>query len=649
MSPLLLWTLVGLPAVAGTALCIGGHHAARAARPVAVSVAALVAVLAVAAAITRPAVTVPFIEGADFALAVDPLSAVVIPTVALVAFLVLVFASSRNAAPETTPPSRFHGLMLVFIAAVMTTATAATLPALLFSWELMGAMSYALIGFRWHDAKRVSAGLTAFLATRTADLGLYVAAAAALAGGAGFALSELGESTSGWRHVAAAGILVAALGKAAQLPFSFWLSRAMEGPSPVSALLHSAAMVAMGGYLLLRTAPLLAATGWAAPAAAWAGALTALALGAVAVAQKDLKQLLAASTAAQLGLVVLAAGVGATAGGTVHLVAHAATKALLFLAAGAWLAALGTRDLDALRGAGRQWPVVGAAFAVGALSLAGVAPLALWATKDQVLAAALEVSPALYVAGLAASLLSAAYAGKALFSVLGARKARGAVQYGAVQYGGGDNDARRIGAWEQAPLVVLASGAAVLGVLALPPLGGRLRSMLGGESAPAAGWIELAVSAALALAVLGLVGRWGTPRPGWAAEWLGLERAAHRLAVQPVLRLADGAARFDDDVLDRGVLLLARGIRRAAGGAARSDDKGLDAAVGAVSYGGLRAAQAAARADSGGVDAAVESTARAARRFGRAARRPQTGQLHHYYVQAAAVLAAAAVLLLVVR
>merc|ERR1711965_1184935 len=119
----------------------------------------------------------------------------------------------------------------------------------------------------------------------------------------------------------------------------------MEEPSPVSALLHSAAMVAMGGYLLLRLSPLLLASGWAGWAAAWIGAATTIVLGVIAIGQSDLKQLLAASTAAQLGFVTLAAGIGATAGGTAQLIAHAATKALLFLIAGAWLAATGTKQL----------------------------------------------------------------------------------------------------------------------------------------------------------------------------------------------------------------------------------------------------------------------------------------------------------------
>ncbi|WP_305143039.1 proton-conducting transporter transmembrane domain-containing protein [Kocuria marina] len=338
-----LLAVVVLPATVGAVLAL--TRAERAAAPVAVATAAVTTVLAAVAALARPALAYPFVAGADFALEADALAALTLPMVAGVTLLVLVFAagSIRAARP------RFHGLMLLFAAAALTTVTAASLPALLFAWELMGATSYALIGFWWRDADRVSAGLTAFITTRTADLGLYVAAGAALAGGAGMALSALPAAESPWRHVIAAGILVAALGKAAQLPFSFWLSGAMKGPSPVSALLHSAAMVAMGGYLLLRVEPLLASTGWAGPAAAWIGAVTAVLMGFVALAQRELKQLLAASTVAQLGFVVLAAGVGAVSGGAAHLVAHASTKALLFLAAGAWLTALGTEELAALR------------------------------------------------------------------------------------------------------------------------------------------------------------------------------------------------------------------------------------------------------------------------------------------------------------
>lgn len=615
----MLWTLVVLPALVGATLGLGGRRADRVAGPASISTAAVVLALAVAVAVRRPEVAVPFVLGTPFALAVDTLSAVVLVTVAAVTVLVLAFALGDVRAS----PARFHGLMLVFVAAVALTATATTLPTLLVAWEIMGATSYALVGFAWRRPGNAEAGAVAFLTTRTGDLGLYVAAGAALAGGAGLGLAQLSEASTGWRHVIAAGVLVAALGKAAQLPFSFWLSRAMAGPSPVSALLHSAAMVAMGGYLLLRTTDLLAVTGWAATTAAWVGATTALVLGVVAVAQRDLKQLLAASTSAQLGFVVLAAGVGAVAGGTAHLVAHAATKALLFLVAGAWLSALGTKQLASLRGAGRRWPTVGIAAGLGALTLAGIAPLSLWATKDQVLAAALKESLALYVTGLAAAALSAVYAGKIVVVVWRRPSPDAEAGYDEEQVG-----SRHVGLAERGPLVLLAGAAAVLGLLAMPPIGDRLRAALGDTTTPTAAAWELVLSAGLALTVLAAVawtvsGRWRAPQPRWAAQWLGLEQAAHALVVAPTMALARVLARFDDRVLDRAI----------------------DSSATATSA----LARRLGHLDIHGVDGVVEGVARATRRAGQLARRPQTGQLHEYYAQATAILAVGVLLLIVVR
>jgi NADH:ubiquinone oxidoreductase subunit 5 (subunit L)/multisubunit Na+/H+ antiporter MnhA subunit len=342
----------------------------------------------------------------------------------------------------------------------------------------MGATSYALIGYWWREPRRVSAANTAFWTTRAADLGLYVAAGAAMAGGAdSLALAGLPHATLPWLDVITVGVVLAAFGKSAQLPFSSWLSRAMQGPGPVSALLHSATMVAAGAYLLLRMNPLLAASGWGVPVTAWAGAVTALALGLVAVAQGDLKQLLAASTCAQVGFMVLAAGAGGVRGGVAQLVAHAATKSLLFLAAGAWLTALGTKQLPALRGAARRYRLVGVTFTVGAAVLAGLPPGSLWVTKDEVLAAALHASPALYAVGLAAAVVSAVYSAKAAWYVWQPVSADAGAGYDTEGRG-----TRRVAPVTRPPLAVLAVLAAVLGVLAIRPWPGRWA----GRSAPPA-------------------------------------------------------------------------------------------------------------------------------------------------------------------
>lgn len=600
---MVLWLLIAVPLATGTTLLLSGRRADNAAAPVALAATVATLALSVVAAVQRPAVSASYVEGVRFGLRVDGLSSVMVVTISVVLLAVLVFATGE------LRTARFFGFMLLFAGAMLVTVTATTLVALLMAWEVMGAASYALIGFWWRDSRRASSGAVAFLTTRTGDLGLYLAAGAALAGGAGgLVLDDLAGLPDGWRDVVAAGIVLAALGKSAQLPFSFWLSRAMDGPSPVSALLHSATMVAAGAYLLLRLEPLLSATAWAAALVAWAGALTALALGAVAVVQRDLKQLLAASTCAQVGFMVLASGTGGVAAGTGLLVAHALTKSLLFLAAGAWLTALGTKSLPALHGVARRYPVVGVTFTIGAVGLAGIPPLSIWVAKDSALATALHDSAPLYLVGLAAGALSAAYAGRALALVWSPP----------IRESLWDNEqpgTRRVTPWQHAALPPLAAGAAGLGVW--PAFSDLVTTV---------DWWEMVVSAAVALGAAGVaatvVRRHGdVPSQPALAGWLGLETLAHKGIAVPVRVTAEALARFDDRVI-------AGGVRKAAGL-------------------GMSLARATDRRVEWSFDGAVRAVARGFRDLGRLARRPQTGQLHQYYAQAVVILAALAVLLVV--
>ncbi|MFE7804459.1 NADH-quinone oxidoreductase subunit L [Streptomyces sp. NPDC057430] len=608
---LLLWSLIGLPLGAGTLLALAGRRADRWAPSLAVAVSSVALGLAVTSSLRHPAVEAPLLEGLPVRLAVDGLSGVLVVTVTAVTLAVLLFSAAEFGTDEAR--GRFFGLMLVFAGSMLVTVTAATLPTLLMGWEVMGATSWALIGYWWREPERTAAADTAFLTTRTADLGLYLAAGAALAAGPGpLALDELARAGEPWLSFVTAGILVAALGKSAQLPFSFWLSRAMQGPSPVSALLHSAAMVVAGAYLLLRAGPLLDASGWGAEAAAWVGAATAVALGLVAVAQSDFKQLLAASTCAQIGFMVLAAGTGAITGGALQLMAHATAKSLLFLVAGAWLTAWGTQHLPALRGAARSRRAVGVLCTVGALSLAGLPPLSLWAAKDVLLAGALEDSPWLYTAGLAAAALSAVYSVRILWFVWGRPEQRAT---------GG----RRIPAGAVVPLALLAVACVALTPVAFPPVRDALTRYLGldGQQSPHA-W-EFALSSALALSAAAAAWAWGgrpLPLP-FRAKWLGLERAARVLLVSPTLAVARAAAVFDDRVLDRAVDATAQG----AVGCARWTNRFVERAV----------------------DGMVEGVATAARRLGGWARRPQTGQLHQYLAQAVAAFSVLALVLVLVR
>ncbi|WP_131739992.1 proton-conducting transporter transmembrane domain-containing protein [Actinomadura roseirufa] len=593
----------GTPLLAGALLLAAGRRAGRAAPAVAVGVAFLVLAAAVTAAVTRPAARFAFLPGRTGGLAVDDLSAVLAVTVASVLAAVLLYASVEGYGP------RFHGLMLVFAGAMLVTVTASDLVLLLMGWEVMGAMSYALIGYIWQDAGHVASADIAFLTTRAADTGLYAAAGFALAGARSLELSTLSGAADPWRDLIAGGVVLAALGKSAQLPFSFWLARAMAGPSPVSALLHSATMVAAGAYLLLRLHPLLAATQWAETLVSWAGVLTALLLGAVALAQRDLKQLLAASTCAQIGFMFLGAGTGSQAGGTSQLVAHAAVKSLLFLCAGAWLATLGTQRLDGLPGAARGHRLVGVTFGVGALALAGLPPLSLWITKDTVLAAARERSPALLAAGFAASVLSAAYAAKAL-----------AWAWRPAADGTPGGPGHRTPVPAGTALTALAVAACVLG--AVP-----WRRILGvpDEARPHAWGLAVSgtVAAVTVAAVVAAVRRGGFTAPRWALGWLYLERAAVAGVARPVMALARALDRFDDRVIDGAVRSAARGAWWASRLATGRIEVRVDGLTGAAGRG--------------------------ARRLGALARRPQTGQVHLYYAQAAVVLGVLAAVALLAR
>ncbi|MCM2389749.1 NADH-quinone oxidoreductase subunit L [Streptomyces albipurpureus] len=604
----LLWALIALPLTVGTLLTAAGRHADRAAPAVGVACAAVTLGLAIAVALRHPTAQAPLLEDLPVRLAVDGLSGLMAVTVAAITAAVLLFSVGDIGRGESR--ARFFGLMLLFSGSMLTTVTAASLPVLLMAWEVMGATSWALIGFWWRDPARGHAANTAFLTTRAADLGLYLAAGAALASGQAntLALNELAHTADPWLSAITAGVIVAALGKSAQLPFSFWLSSAMQGPSPVSALLHSATMVVAGAYLLLRLEPLLSASGWGGPVVAWTGAVTAVLLGLVAVAQTDLKQLLAASSCAQIGFMVLAAGTGAVTGGTVQLMAHAAAKSLAFLVAGAWLTALGAKTLRALRGAARGYRTAGIAFTVSALTLAGIPPLSLWAAKDLLLAGALKESVWLYAVGLAAGVISAVYAVKALWFVWRPTPVSGS----------------RLPHSEPPPLLLLAVACVGLTALALPPAREAVARVLRTTAEPAPLAWEFVLSGGLALLASAVVWTRGAPAIGapWR-DWLRLEAAARLLLVRPTIRAAHALAVFDDRVLDR--------------------------TIDAAAHSALSLARWTDRRVEAGVDAAVEGVASTTRALGRWARRPQSGQLHQYLAQAVAAFTVLAIALVFVR
>ena len=323
----------------------------------------------------------------DVGLLVDSLTVTLFATVTLVATLVHIFSIGYMRQDARYP--RFFAYLGLFCFAMLGLLLGGTLLHVLIFWEGVGACSYLLIGFWYEKPQAANAAIKAFVVNRLADVGflagigvlmwqvgnvtlphLWVLLGAAGRGGS-IGLPDHTTFSAGWLTVAGLGLFCGAIGKSAQFPLHVWLADAMEGPTPVSALIHAATMVAAGVYLLARAFPLL--TPDAKLAIAIVGAIT-LATGAlIAVAQTDIKRVLAFSTMSQLGYMVLAIGVGSWVGSLFHLVTHAFFKALLFLGAGSVIqAAKHEQELPQYGWLMRKIPVTAVTFAVGVFALSGV-------------------------------------------------------------------------------------------------------------------------------------------------------------------------------------------------------------------------------------------------------------------------------------
>jgi NADH-quinone oxidoreductase subunit L len=292
---------------------------------------------------------------------------------------------------------RYYALVLLFIGAMAGLVLASSLLLLLLFWELVAFCSYALISFHNDDPRAVAAGVKALIITQLGGVGLLVGVLAARAylgdDQISTLLAQAGTLPPAVLRLIAFGFLAAAAAKSAQVPFHTWLPGAMEAPTPISALIHAATMVNAGVYLLARFAPaFVQVPGWATIVVA-VGVLSALLGALMALVANDLKRVLAYSTISQLGSMFYAVGAGAIFASQFHLLSHAVFKALLFLGAGAVIQAAGTRDMRRMGGLGRQLPLVGNLFVVGALALVGVPYLNGFWSKELLLEAGLGRGP----------------------------------------------------------------------------------------------------------------------------------------------------------------------------------------------------------------------------------------------------------------
>lgn len=309
---------------------------------------------------------------------------------------------------------RYYALVLLFIGAMVGLALSGSLFLMFVFWEITALCSYALIAFYNDDPKAVAGGLRALIVTQFGGLGLLAGALIAYAylGDTQIStfLAQAGTLPSGMLAVMAFGALAAAAAKSAQVPFHTWLPGAMEAPTPVSALIHAATMVNAGVYLLARFYPAFAGVeGWK-TAVVIVGLLSAFLAALMALFATDLKRVLAYSTISQLGYMVYAVGVGGVFASQFHLLSHAVFKALLFLAAGAVIHGIGTRDMRQMGGLGKDMPFVRTVFVIGALALAGLPILNGFWSKELVLEDGLHNGPIwAYIGMLLAAGITALY------------------------------------------------------------------------------------------------------------------------------------------------------------------------------------------------------------------------------------------------
>jgi NADH-quinone oxidoreductase subunit L len=322
-------------------------------------------------------------------------SALMLVLVALVSFLVQVY-SLGYLSGETMPSlGRYYAYQSLFAFSMMGLVLAPNFVQLFISWELVGLCSYLLIGYWYTRPEAARAAVKAFWITKAGDVGMLIGIVMLwrLTGTFDF-LELLQLADAGAIPLAGLGVItfciyLGAAGKSAQFPFHVWLPDAMEGPTPVSALIHAATMVTAGVYLLTRTVWLFRLTPDVMEIVAWNGAFTALLAAVLACVQTDIKRVLAYSTVSQLGYMMAAIGAGFASAGFLHLLTHGIFKALLFLAAGAVIHAVGTNDIFAMGGLWRRMPQTAIVFVIGTLSLAGIPLFAGFFSKEEILGAVL--------------------------------------------------------------------------------------------------------------------------------------------------------------------------------------------------------------------------------------------------------------------
>ena len=495
LDSLLLYAIIALPAVAflfnGLVLRLlpsklGGGTSSRVAgivNVVAILASSVLAIMALLSVLSDGNTThtifswvsIPGLELTALIL-LDPLTAIMLVTVSLISLLVHIYALVYMRGERSY--TRFFTFMALFTASMLGLVSSGNIVQMFIFWELVGVCSYFLISFWVTKPSAIKAAKKAFIMTRIGDFGFILAMMgisylnpAWLELTVFYDALNAGELATGAAALLSLGFLLAAVGKSAQMPLHSWLPDAMEGPTPVSALLHSATMVTAGFFLIARLFPLFQYTDVHIVVAV-VGLATAVMAATVGMVATDIKRVLAFSTVSQIGYMVFAIGIGAYGAAIFHLFIHAFFKAGLFMVAGNVGHATGTYDMRLMGGLRKVMPITYWIAIICGLSLAAIFPLSGFWSKDEIITAAFD-SPEWIIGGLillGVSVLTAFYTFRMIFMTFHGKR-RTAAEVGleeAEDDHGAHGPAHEASWWMLAPMILLSAGAIVLGFLINP-------------------------------------------------------------------------------------------------------------------------------------------------------------------------------------
>jgi NADH-quinone oxidoreductase subunit L len=560
--------------------------------------------------------------------AVDALTAVMLFVVTVVGTLIFIYSIGyMHGDPRY---SRFFAYMSLFAGSMLLLVLANNFLLLYVGWELVGLCSYLLIGFWFERPAAARASMKAFITTRIGDFFMFLGILLLFATTSSLRFNALAD-LSATHAVAGATVTLAAVlifggavGKSAQMPLHVWLPDAMEGPTPVSALIHAATMVAAGVYLVARTYPLFFASPGheALTIVAYIGGITALMAASIGVVQDDIKRVLAYSTISQLGYMMMGLGLLGYTAGVFHLMTHAFFKALLFLAAGSVIHAMGTNDIKQMGGLAKIMPVTYWTMVVGALALAGIPPFAGFWSKDEILAEAFHHNPILFAMGALGAFLTAFYVFRMIFYTFsGEVRSHEAHPHESPQV-------------MTVPLIVLAIGSAIIGFVGAPFVANPFARFIhfeGIETLPFDGALAL-VSTVIVLAGIGAASA--------LYRWRWVSSSALRRTFEPLYVAAVHKYWWDElyqATVIRGTLASAAALRV-------FDLYVIDGAVNAVGFAIVWTARLYRVFDLYVVDGAVNLVGWIAKTLGGTLRYVQTGRPQNYLL----VIALAIILLVAV-